>query len=167
MGAHGRPVEIPQWWMDALGAAMQAKGIGRPEIARWVIEARLVSGDTADKIATGARVKVHRFFKDGPTTADMVDLLRDKLGLPRFEFIAATARQAEAMELASRDPDGLARTLAAGSLVISLESGEHSLDELISRQTGSVDSSPDGDVRRRSRGAGPVPKAARGVGRRA
>lgn len=160
MGAHGRPVEIPQWWIDLLLATMEARGIDRAGLAKMLIEAKLVEGGSADKIATAARVKVHRFFKGDSRTADVAEHWRKKLGLPRFEFIAASRRHSEAMLLAERDPDALAKMLAAGSIMMSLESGEHSLDDLIARQTEPVEST-DGAVRRGSRGAGVVPKAAR------
>lgn len=160
MGAHGRPVEIPQWWIDLLLAAMTAKGIERADLTRMLLDAGLVGG-SGDAAATAARVKVHRFFKGGPRTADVAELWRRRLGLPRFEFIAQTPRQAAAMELAARDPDLLERTIAAGSLMMSLESGEHSLDEILGRQSAAVESA-DGGVRRGSRGGAAVPKAARG-----
>lgn len=159
MGAHGRPVEIPKWWIDLLTAAMKAKGIDRAQLGRMLIDAGMIDSATAEKKATAARVAVHRFF-GGKPTAEIAELWRVRLDLPRFEFIAASRKHSEAMLLAERDPDALSRMMAAGSLMMSLESGEHSLDEILGRQTGSVDS-PDGAVRRGSRGAGAVPKAAR------
>lgn len=159
MGAHGRPVEIPKWWTDLLAATMAAKGIDRASLGRMLVEAGMVDSDTAEKKATAARVAVHRFF-GGKPTAEIAELWRKRLGLPRFEFIAASRKHSEAMLLAEQDPESLTRMLAAGSLMMSLESGEHSLDEILARQTDTVESA-DGAVRRGSRGAGVVPKAAR------
>lgn len=128
MGAHGRPVEIPKWWTDLLAATMAAKGIDRAGLGRMLVEAGMVDSDTAEKKATAARVAVHRFF-GGKPTAEIAELWRKRLGLPRFEFIAASRKHSEAMLLAEQDPESLTRMLAAGSLMMSLESGEHSLDE--------------------------------------
>jgi len=160
MPTRGNAVEIPRWWMDALEAAIASRNLKRTDLAGFLIGDG-VTGAARDRALNAARVKVTQFFDHGIHTSEIVAVWCKSLNLPPFEFIAESRRQAEAMAMAQKDPDVLMRVIAAGQLMVDLESGEHRLDELLAaRQTAAVESA-DGAVRRGSRGRVSVPKAAR------
>ncbi len=160
MPTRGNAVEIPLWWMDALAVAIDTRKLKRTDLAAFLI-GDVAAGAARDRAMNAARVKVTRFFDHGIHTSEIVAVWCKALNLPPFEFTADTRKQAEAMALAKRDPDLLTRIMAAGQLVVEIESGEHRLDDLLSaRQTGGVES-PDGAVRRGSRGRVPISSPAR------
>ena len=158
MATRGAIVEIPRWWIDALNAEIAARGLTRTDLAELLIKAGMFGRPSAAAL-NSARVRVTRFF-DGITTAEVATAFISALGLPPFEFVAESRAQAEAMSLAASDPHGFARAVAAGKLMIELESGERRLDELLASQTVVIDST-DGDDGRGSGGRGAGSKDSR------
>lgn len=167
MPPRGNVVDPPQWWLDAFAAAMQARNLNKTNLAEMFISPGAAGAERKRQL-NAARVRVTRFVegvKDEPPirTSEMVEVFCAKLGIPPFEFTAESRQEAEAMALAKRDPSMLTRVMAAGSLVVSLESGEHRLDDLLSRQTPETSSEDaPAPVRRRSRDPGTGTKHPRG-----
>jgi hypothetical protein len=162
MSAKGKTQEPPDWWLDKLLARIASDKVTRTAMARMLIDAENVVGADPDKALTAARVKILRFLdgeKDRPPirTVEVARVLGAALGLMPFEFTADTEEQARAMAMAKHDPASLQRVLAAGSLMVSLESGEHRLDDFLGRQSDEA-SSDDDPVRRRSRAGEPGQK---------
>lgn len=145
----GTAVEIPAWWVEELQAAMAARGWQQVDLARGLLPERL----REDKRALNtAAVKVQRFLSGKHRTFELATELGRLLDVIGFVFTAATKDQALAMAELQKNPTRAARDVAVSRMLTMLESGEFSLDEMLS-QSADVRSA-NGVERRGSRRAG-------------
>ena len=114
---------IPDWWMDALHAAIDRlprEGAeeavdrrGRPrDLVALLVPANL-RGVARDDVVNAVTVKVHRFLSGKNRSLETAEEIREALNLPRFHFDARDPVTAKAMELADEDPEAV---LAAVSM---------------------------------------------------
>jgi hypothetical protein len=165
MPPRGIAIDVPIWWLDALRAKMAEGQLAQSDLARLLVPPSL-TGRAYDNAFNAARVKVTRFLegdKRGRTTRtmDVVKVFCEGLRLPPFIFVAATRQEAEAMQLAQSNPEEFNRVVRLGTVMVSLESGETRLDDLLGRQNRDLPSTHEA-LRGRPRRAGTVAKAPRG-----
>lgn len=166
MPPRGIAVDFPAWWLEDLARLMRPAadggyGVTRTQLAEALVP-RSATGDTRKRAINAARVKVTRFLDDeNPSrTIEVAEAWCAAFNLPRFHFEAADRKQAVAMQIVQGDPAIVERVIAAKSIMMSLESGEHRMDGILAGHTGEV-ASPHGVVGRGSRDRESGPKTAR------
>ena len=76
--AKPRSVVVPEWWIEALRAAMAARGLKPAGVAR------ILTGVDAGPAFIAMKSRISRFLSGINRSIDTVDLLRGLFGLPAF-----------------------------------------------------------------------------------